>query len=116
MTPRDEVERLLPEVTGWVCVVVEGFSDPYLVRLEQLHTEERGVRGVCSWADPAPPPDGWSDRFFTTWELLFVSPRYWEVKDANCRFVFDPEAVARAQSGDYSWLSGYFDDYGGGED
>jgi hypothetical protein len=77
MTPRDEFERLLPEMNGRVCVVVAGFSDPYLVRMEQFRTEERGVRGVVSWADPAPPPEKWSDRFFATWELLFVNPRYW---------------------------------------
>ena len=34
---------------------------------------------------------------------------------ANCRLVFDPAAVVRAQVGDYGWLSGYFNDYSDGE-
>jgi hypothetical protein len=112
MTPRDEVEQLLPEMNGRVCVAVEGFADPYLVRLEQLHTEENGVRGVIVWADPAPRPEPWSDSFFATWDLLYVEPRYWQVMYANVRFVFDPAAIARAQAGDYGWLPGYFDDFG----
>jgi hypothetical protein len=114
MTSRDRVERLLPEVNGRVCVAGEGFADPYLVRLNQLRTEERGVRGVIAWEDPSPRPDPWSFRFFATWEVLYVEPRYWEVMYANCRFVFDPAAVARAQAGDYGWLPGYFE--GSGDD
>jgi hypothetical protein len=112
MTSQDKMERLLAGMNGRVCVAVEGFADPYLVRFEQLCTEERGVRGVLVWADPAPPPESWSDSFFAAWDVLFVSPKYWEVLYANCRFVFDPAVVPRAQVGDYDWLPGYFDDYG----
>lgn len=112
MTLRDEVERLLPEVNGRECVAVEGFAEPYLVRLEQLRTEDRGVRGVIVWADPAPQPDPWDDGFFATWEVLYTEPRYWQILYCNVRYVFDPAAVTRARAGDYGWLPGYFEDYG----
>lgn len=57
MTSRDEMVPRLPAMNDRVCVGVEGFADPYLVRFEQLRTEDRGVRGVRAWADPAPPSD-----------------------------------------------------------
>jgi hypothetical protein len=105
---RAAFEALVPAFEGKPVVVVEFGPECHLARVEGIVTSERGVGARLLWQGSGPPPEGWSEELFATWELLIFDEAYWQVMYANVRIVFDPQCVEATRRGDTAWLDDFF--------
>jgi hypothetical protein len=105
---RVEFEPLIPAFEGRPVVVVEFGPECHLARVEGITAAEGGVAAKLVWEGVGPPPEGWDEELFATWDLLVFDEEYWQVMYANVRIVFDADCVARTRRGDTGWLDDFF--------